>query len=67
VSDGAAQSGPSLVTGAGRKALAGFFLSGLLFAFPGAIMAAWQHHVSQDSGFGGGWPACSESGGEPAC
>ena len=28
-----------------RRALAGFFLSGLLFAFPGAILPAWGYHL----------------------
>ena len=32
-------------TSSSRKALAGFFLSGLLFAFPGAILPAWGYHV----------------------
>lgn len=32
-------------TTSSRRALAGFFLSGLLFAFPGAIMPAWGYHL----------------------
>ena len=32
-------------TSASRTALAGFFLSGLLFGFPGAILPAWGYHV----------------------
>ena len=32
-------------TASSRKALAGFFLSGLLFAFPGAILPAWGYHL----------------------
>lgn len=32
-------------TSSSRKALAGFFLSGLLLAFPGAILPAWGYHV----------------------
>jgi fucose permease len=47
LSRGAAHS-QALLTLGGRKALAGFFLSGLLFALPGAILPAWQHHVTQD-------------------
>jgi FHS family glucose/mannose:H+ symporter-like MFS transporter len=31
-----------------RKALAGFFLSGLLFAFLGAILPAWRHHLAEN-------------------
>lgn len=31
-----------------RKALAGFFVSGTLFAFPGAIVPAWGHNFSSD-------------------
>ena len=32
-------------TSSSRKALAGFFLSGLLFAFPGAILPAWGYYL----------------------
>jgi fucose permease len=32
-------------TSSSRKALAGFLLSGLLFAFPGAILPAWGYNV----------------------
>lgn len=32
-------------TSSSRKALGGFFLSGLLLAFPGAILPAWGYHV----------------------
>lgn len=31
-----------------RKALAGFFLSGLLFSYLGAILPAWRHHLTED-------------------
>lgn len=31
-----------------RKALAGFFVSGLLLAFLGAILPTWQHHLSSE-------------------
>jgi fucose permease len=31
-----------------RRALAGFFVSGVLLAFLGAILPAWQHHLSSD-------------------
>ncbi len=31
-----------------RRALGGFFLSGMLFAFPGAILPAWRHYMTQD-------------------
>ena len=34
-------------TGA-RKALAGFFVSGILLAFLGAILPSWGHHVSSE-------------------
>lgn len=30
------------------KALAGFFLSGLLFSFVGVILPVWHHHVTED-------------------
>src|SRR3977135_3611091 len=36
-------------TGA-RQALAGFFLSGVLLSFLGAILPSWQHHISSDYG-----------------
>ena len=28
-----------------RQALAGFFVSGMLLAFLGAILPSWQHHL----------------------
>src|SRR5579864_7010907 len=31
-----------------RKPLAGFFVSGLMLAFLGAILPAWGHHISSD-------------------
>lgn len=31
-----------------RRALGGFFLSGLLFSFLGAILPAWRHHLTED-------------------
>ncbi len=31
-----------------RKALAGLFLSGMLFSFPGAILPVWRHHLTGD-------------------
>jgi len=31
-----------------RKALAGFFVSGVLLAFPGAILPSWQYHLSSE-------------------
>jgi len=37
-----------LQAGTARKALAGFFLSGLLFSFLGVIQPAWEHHISGD-------------------
>ena len=33
-----------------RRALAGFFISGVLLSFLGAILPAWQHHISSDYG-----------------
>lgn len=46
ISDGAARRplSPGLV----RKTLAGFMLSGLLFAFLGAILPVWRHHLTED-------------------
>lgn len=36
-----------------RRALGGFFISGLLLSFPGAILPAWQHHISSEYGIVG--------------
>lgn len=36
----------ALVETGARKALAGFFVSGLLLSFLGAILPSWQHHLS---------------------
>jgi FHS family glucose/mannose:H+ symporter-like MFS transporter len=38
----------ALASGAPRRALAGFFVSGFILAFLGAILPAWQHHLSSD-------------------
>jgi FHS family glucose/mannose:H+ symporter-like MFS transporter len=38
----------SLATAGARKALTGFFVSGLLLAFLGAILPSWGHHLSSD-------------------
>ncbi len=38
-----------------RKALAGFFVSGLLFSFPGAILPVWGHHRTWDYWVVGGY------------
>jgi fucose permease len=37
-----------LQAGTARKALAGFFLSGLLFSFLGVMLPAWEHHITGD-------------------
>ena len=34
--------------GGPRKALAGFFVSGILFGFLGAILPTWGHHLQPD-------------------
>jgi len=44
-----ADQGTLASTGA-RKALAGFYVSGLLLAFLGAILPAWRHHIFSDYG-----------------
>ena len=31
-----------------RMALGGFFVTGILLAFPGAILPVWQHHISSE-------------------
>src|SRR5712692_2016316 len=41
------EQGPLGSAGA-RKALAGFFVSGVLLAFLGAILPSWQHHLSSE-------------------
>jgi MFS family permease len=38
----------TLASSGSRRALAGFFVSGLLLAFLGAILPSWQHHLSSD-------------------
>ncbi|HLH40511.1 MAG TPA: MFS transporter [Bryobacteraceae bacterium] len=38
----------TLASNDARKALTGFFVSGLLLAFLGAILPAWRHHISSD-------------------
>jgi fucose permease len=40
----------SLASSGARRALAGFFVSGLLIAFLGAILPSWQHHLSSEYG-----------------
>jgi len=44
----AAQAGLGQETLLARLGLAGLFLSGLVFAFPGAILPAWGYHVRED-------------------
>jgi FHS family glucose/mannose:H+ symporter-like MFS transporter len=47
----ASSSGPDqlrLKTALARKALAGFFLSGLLSSYLGAILPAWGYHLTED-------------------
>jgi fucose permease len=43
----------TLGTSGSRRALAGFFISGVLLSFLGAILPAWQHHLSSDYGIVG--------------
>jgi MFS transporter, FHS family, glucose/mannose:H+ symporter len=38
----------ALAAQGGRKALAGFFISGLLLSFLGAILPSWGHHISSE-------------------
>jgi len=38
----------TLASAGARKALAGFFVSGLLLAFLGAILPPWGHHLTSD-------------------
>ncbi len=46
-SQAAARQGTLAPPGA-RRALAGFFVSGMLLAYPGAILPAWGHHLLSD-------------------
>ncbi|HYK60382.1 MAG TPA: MFS transporter [Bryobacteraceae bacterium] len=43
-----ARAGGALESTAPRRALAGFFVSGVLLSFLGAILPAWRHHLSSD-------------------
>ncbi len=40
----------TLASSGSRRALGGFFVSGLLIAFLGAILPSWQHHLSSEYG-----------------
>src|SRR5579872_3584551 len=40
----------TLSSSGSRRALAGFFVSGLLIAFLGAILPSWQYHLSSEYG-----------------
>ncbi len=40
----------ALASSGSRRALAGFFVSGLLIAFLGAILPSWQYHLSSEYG-----------------
>ncbi len=44
----APEPGPVVPAGGAWKGLAGFFLSGLLFSFLGALLPAWRHHITND-------------------
>jgi len=44
----ASNSPGALVLSGSRMALGGFFVTGILLAFPGAILPVWQHHVSSE-------------------
>ncbi|MBI2690148.1 MAG: MFS transporter [Acidobacteria bacterium] len=39
---------PTLQAANGRRALGGFFLSGVLFSFLGAVLPAWGYHLKSD-------------------
>lgn len=41
---------PTLQAANGRRALGGFYLSGVLFSFLGAILPAWGYHLHSDYG-----------------
>ena len=50
---GAAASGDPLGSSSARRALAGFFISGVLLSFLGAILFSWQHHLRSQYGIVG--------------
>jgi FHS family glucose/mannose:H+ symporter-like MFS transporter len=43
----------SLGTSGSRRALAGFYVSGILLGFPGAILLSWNQHLSSEYGIVG--------------
>jgi len=45
--------GDSLGSSSARRALAGFFVSGVLLSFLGAILFSWQHHLKSQYGIVG--------------
>lgn len=47
---GAASSGDPLGSCSARRALAGFFVSGVLLSFLGVILFSWQHHLTSQYG-----------------
>ncbi|HEU0124140.1 MAG TPA: MFS transporter [Bryobacteraceae bacterium] len=44
---------PTLQAATGRRVLGGFFLSGVLFSFLGAVLPAWGYHLHSDHGTAG--------------
>src|SRR5215470_13861588 len=48
--DGGDAAPGALANPGARWALAGFFLSGVLLSFLGAILPSWQHHISSEYG-----------------
>ena len=49
----AATGGDPLGSSSARRALAGFFVSGVLLSFLGAILFSWQHHLTSQYGIVG--------------
>jgi FHS family glucose/mannose:H+ symporter-like MFS transporter len=50
---GASAGGDPLGSSSARRALAGFFISGVLLSFLGAILFSWQHHLTSQYGIVG--------------
>src|ERR1700687_5249787 len=53
IASGAAVTADPLGSSSARRALAGFFISGVLLSFLGTILFSWQHHLTSQYGIVG--------------